>query len=70
MKTIRVLLPCCLAWAALSFSSQLSLAQDGQPDARPVVSMELVDPNAAETLPFQNAIFWSQFRVRRTGGPD
>lgn len=68
MKTNCISLLRGLAWAALTSVSQFSSAQDGQPtDSRPVVSMELVDPNAAETLIDQNAIFWAEFRVRRTG---
>jgi Big-like domain-containing protein/Calx-beta domain-containing protein len=33
----------------------------------PIVSLELVDPDAAETLITQNNIDWAEFRVRRTG---
>src|SRR5437667_6253184 len=37
------------------------------PALLPVVSLELVDPVAAETLIFQNNIDWAEFRVLRTG---
>ncbi len=43
------------------------LIHDAPPPPRPVVSLELVDPSAAETLIFQNNIDWAEFRVRRTG---
>jgi len=36
------------------------------PVPRPVVSLELVDPEAAETLITQNNIDWAEFRVLRT----
>ncbi len=36
-------------------------------DGRPVVGLELVNRYAGETLPYQNAIFWGEFRVLRTG---
>ena len=39
--------------------------EDGR--VRPVVSLELVDGNAAETRIDQNNIDWAEFRVRRTG---
>lgn len=44
-----------------------TIIHDNDPPAPPVVSLELVDRDAAETLPFQNAIFWAGFRVLRTG---
>jgi len=58
----------CLAWAALILLNVPALAQvNPDPAAPPIVSLELVNPDAAETLPFQNAIFWAEFRVLRTG---
>lgn len=35
-------------------------------DPVPAVVLEMVEPEAAETHPFQGAIFWAEFRVRRT----
>src|SRR2546427_8440503 len=37
------------------------------PTPRPVVSLELVDPEAMETPGFQNFADWAEFRVLRTG---
>src|SRR5205814_2239269 len=37
------------------------------PAPRTVVSLELVDPDAAETLITQNNIDWAEFRVLRSG---
>src|SRR5439155_221278 len=37
------------------------------PSPRPVVSLELVDPEAMETHGFQNFADWAEFRVVRTG---
>src|SRR5437867_3713308 len=65
MNSSRSLVRGCLAWAAITFLNVSALAQNAPPP--PVVSLELIDPDAAETLPFQNAIFWAEFRVLRPG---
>jgi hypothetical protein len=64
MKTSSVLLWRCLSLALLSLLSPSVLAQN---TATPIVHLELVDTNAAETLIYQNAIFWAEFRVVRSG---
>jgi hypothetical protein len=40
---------------------------DNEAPAPPIISLELIEGDAAETLPTQNAIFTATFRVRRTG---
>jgi hypothetical protein len=40
---------------------------DNNPPESPVLSLELVDPDAMETLITQNNIDWAEFRVLRTG---
>ncbi|HZO85216.1 MAG TPA: hypothetical protein VFC26_08390, partial [Verrucomicrobiae bacterium] len=64
MKTSSVLLWRCLSLALFTFLGPHAFAQN---TATPVVHLELVDPNAAETLIYQNAIFWAEFRVVRSG---
>jgi hypothetical protein len=44
-----------------------TVLRDNDPPAPPVVSLELVTRDAAETRIDQNAIFWGEFRVLRTG---
>jgi len=44
-----------------------TVIRDNDPLAPPVVSLELVERDAAETRIDQNAIFWAEFRVLRTG---
>jgi hypothetical protein len=44
-----------------------TILRDNAPPAPPVVSLELVGREAMETRIDQNAIFWAEFRVLRTG---
>ncbi len=67
MKKGSLLLWNGLVWAASIFLNFSGLAQDTSPPAPPIVSLELVEGDAMETSPFQNAAFWAEFRVRRTG---
>ncbi len=60
MKTRALLFVSCLIWAS---SSLLNTSVFGQP----IVSIELVQGDAIETRIDQNAIFWAEFRVLRTG---
>jgi hypothetical protein len=64
MNSIGSLHRGCLNWATIT----LLLCPVFVPAASPpVVSLELIDPVAAETRIDQNAIFWAEFRVQRSG---
>jgi hypothetical protein len=60
MNARSLLFESCLVVAALTFLNFSTPAQ-------PVVSLEVVDREAMETRIDQNAIFWAEFRVLRTG---
>src|SRR5882672_507548 len=58
----------CLVLAALTLLNFFAPAQDNSlPGDRPVVSLELIVRDAMETRIDQNAIFWAEFNVLRTG---
>ncbi|HKS36830.1 MAG TPA: Ig-like domain-containing protein [Verrucomicrobiae bacterium] len=52
---------------AVSNADGILISGDNDAPAPPLVSLELVDADAAETLITQNNIDWAEFRVRRTG---
>src|SRR5262245_44178731 len=55
------------AISPLNGAATVTILENDPPRLPPLVSLELVERYAAETSPFQNAIFWGEFRVRRDG---